>query len=146
VDVRYFYQNNQHSYKHEALITSLTKAISQVIELPELIEVCLYDLGENVYGGIDMYRVNRIGINYDVPFDIVPKILAHELIHVHQKHKGTLRIARDGTCFWHGIPITKKLPDDMTYDEYSNLPWEMDVKHKQSSVLSESLKYLSPIR
>jgi hypothetical protein len=142
VDIRYFYKDNQHSYKHEAIITSLTKAVSKVIELPTLVEVCLYDLGENVYGGIDMYRINRIGINYDVSFEMLPKILVHELIHVHQKHKGILRIARDGTCYWHGIPITKKLPDDMTYDEYVNLPWEVDVQNKQTQVLSEAIKYL----
>jgi len=102
----------------------------------------LYDLGENVYGGIDMYRINRIGINYDLPFDTIPKILAHELIHVHQKHKGTLKITRDGKCYWHGIFITNKLPDDMTYEEYTNLPWEHDAYTRQTGILSEALSYM----
>jgi hypothetical protein len=142
VDIRYFYQNNQHSYKHESIIDAFAKAISTIIELPELLEVCLYDLGENVYGGIDMYRINRIGINYDLPFDTIPKILAHELIHVHQKHKGTLKITRDGKCYWHGIFITNKLPDDMTYEEYTNLPWEHDAYTRQTGILSEALSYM----
>jgi len=139
VNVIYHYQNNKHSYTKEAIITAFAKAISQIIELPEVIEVCLYDLGANVWGGIDMHRINRIGIHYDLPFDAIPKILTHELIHVHQKHKGTLKIKRDGSCYWHGIFITKKLPEDMPYEEYQNLPWEMDVAQKQQQIFIEAL-------
>ena len=62
MDVRFFYQNNQHSYKHEIIIDRFAQAVGKVIELPPLLEVCLYDLGKNVYGGIDMYRINRVGI------------------------------------------------------------------------------------
>ena len=54
MDINFFYKNNQHSYKHEIIIISFATAVSKVIDLPESLEVCLYDLGENVYGGIDM--------------------------------------------------------------------------------------------
>jgi hypothetical protein len=143
LNIRYFYQNNKRSYKHESIIDSFAEAISQVIELPPLLEVCLYDLGKNVYGGIDMLRINRIGINLDVPLDELPKILAHELVHVHQKHKGTLKIKHNGNCYWHGILITTKLPDDMPYEEYMNLPWEMDAYDKQTKVLQQALDILT---
>jgi hypothetical protein len=143
VDVRYFYQTDKRNYQQEAIIDKFANAISKIIELPPLLEVCLYPLDENVYGGIDMLRINRIGINSTLPFDAIPKILAHELIHVHQKHKGFLKIKSDGTCYWHGIPITKKLPEDMTYEEYSNLPWELDVTNKQMKVLSEAINLLT---
>ena len=143
MDVRYFYQNNQHRYEHESLIDSFTMAISKVIELPPLIEVCLYDLGKNVYGGIDMLRINRIGMSYDLPLDQVPKILTHELIHVHQKHTGTLKIKHNGNCYWHGILITKNLPEDMPYDEYISLPWELDVQNRQTKVLQQALDILT---
>ena len=39
MDIRYFYQNNQHSYKHESVIDAFAKAISTIIELPEILEV-----------------------------------------------------------------------------------------------------------
>lgn len=90
-----------------------------------------------------MYRINRIGINYNLPLETVPKILAHELLHVHQKHKGTLKIKPNGHCYWHGILITDKLPEDMPYEEYSNLPWELDVANKQMKVLSEAINLLT---
>lgn len=142
MDIRYFYQNNQHSYKHETIINSFAKIAATVIDLPPLLEVCLYDLGNNVYGGIDMIHANRIGINYDVPFDMLPKILLHELIHVNQKHTGILRIARNGTCYWHGIPVTNKSPSDMTFEEYQNLPWEVDVENRLPALLKTVVKCL----
>jgi len=143
VDIRYFYQNTKPSYKHEAVITAYANAISNIIELPPLLEVCLYNLGESVYGGIDLFRINRIGINYTLPYDSVPKVLAHELIHVHQKFKGTLKITPNNKCYWHGIFITSKSPDDMTNEEYMNLPWEIDAYHRQQQVLSEAITYLT---
>jgi hypothetical protein len=142
VDIRYFYQNNQHSYKHETIINSFAKIASTIIDLPPILEVCLYDLGKNVYGGIDMIHINRIGINYDVPFDMMPKVLLHELIHVNQKHTGILRIARNGTCYWHGIAVTNKSPSDMTYEEYQSLPWEVDVENRLPELLKSVVKCL----
>lgn len=141
--VTYLYQTGKRNYQQEAIIDKFATAISEIIELPPVVEVCLYNLGESVYGGIDMYRINRIGINCTLPLDAIPKILAHELIHVHQKHKGYLKIKRDGSSYWHGNLITKKLPEDMEYEEYSNLPWELDVTHRQMSVLSEAINRLT---
>lgn len=140
MDVRFFYQDNKQRPHHEAIVRGFAKAVAQVIELPPLIEVCLYDLGHNVYGGIDMYRINRVGINLTVPLEQLPKILTHELIHVHQKHKGTLKINRDGSSYWHGILTTKTMPENMPYEEYENLPWELDVKHRLDQVFSDALK------
>lgn len=140
MDLKFFYQNNQHSYKHEVVITSFANAIAKVIELPDTLEICIYPLAENVYGGIDRNRVNRIGINYNLSFESIPYILVHELIHVNQKHLGYLKISPNGMCYWHDIPYTKKLPEDMTLEEYNNLPWEMDVQHRQKKVLKEALE------
>ena len=140
MDIKFFYQNNQRSYKHEAIIVSFTNLISQLIDLPSNLEVCLYPLEENVYGGIDVNRVNRIGLNIKLPYLDIPKVLTHELIHVNQKHIGLLKIDMRGMCYWRGIPYTNKDPDDMTYEEYSNLPWELDVQQRQSQLLSEALR------
>lgn len=143
MDIRYFYKNNQHSYKHESIITYFSNAIAQVIELPPTLEVCLYDLGPEVYGGIDMYMINRIGLNYDLSFEDLPKILTHELIHVHQKHTKLLEFRINRHYYWRGIPYTNKTPEQLTHEEYQNLPWEIDVKERQSKVLQMALDLLS---
>ena len=140
MEIKYYYKDNHHSYKHETIITYFSNAICQVIDLPPTLEVCLYDLGPEVYGGIDMYRVNRIGINYDLSFEEIPKILVHELIHVNQKHSGILKITNNGSCYWHGVYYTNKKPEDMTYEEYNSLPWEIDVQNRETKVLHSALE------
>lgn len=142
MDIKFFYKGNTPNKAHEVIITSFTKAVSTVIELPDTIEVCLYDLGKSVYGGIDMVKVNRIGLNYDLSAEMLPAILVHELIHVHQKHVGTLKIKSNGVCYWYGVPYTNKMPEDMTREEYHNLPWELDVQNKQTKVFKQALAFL----
>jgi len=132
--VRFFYQAGIRLPHHEAVVSAFTVAVSKIISLPSLIEVCLYKLPDNVYGGIDMFRVNRVGINIDAPLERIPKILTHELIHVHQKHTGLLKIKHDGSSYWHGILITKKLPEDMAYEDYQHLPWELDVTNRLDQI------------
>jgi hypothetical protein len=138
--VRFYYQDAIRLPQHEAVVSSFTIAVSKVIDLPPLVEVCLYKLGKNVYGGIDLFRINRVGINIEVPIEQIPKILTHELIHVHQKHTGKLKIKHDGASYWHGVLITKKMPEHMSYEEYQNLPWELDVSHRLDQVFSDALK------
>ena len=94
---------------------------------------------KNVYGGIDSLRINRLGINIQIPLESVPKILTHELIHVHQKHTSVLKMARDGMCYWHGTPYTDIKPEDMNYEEYTELPWEVDVQNRLDKVFKEAL-------
>lgn len=143
MNVKYYYQNSNHSWRHEAVITPLANAISKIIDLPDTIEVCLYHLGKSVYGGIDSLYINRIGLNYDLPIDSIPLILAHELIHVNQKQSGILKITRKGEYFWHGVLHTKKMPDDLPYNDYINLPWEYDAYNRQDKILSEAIAILS---
>jgi len=143
MEVKFYYQNTHYQKDNEVALTSLAIAVSQIIELPETVEVCLYPLQDNVYGGIDINRVNRIGLNINLSIESQLKILVHELIHVSQKHLGMLKIKPNGMCYWHGIPYTKKPPEEMTHEEYTNLPWELDVQHRQSKVLQQALDILT---
>ena len=143
MDIRFFYKNNKPSYNHEVIITSFSNAVSKIIELPESLEVCLYPLEHNVYGGIDKFKLNRLGINYNLSLESLPKVLTHELIHINQKHTGKLKIAQNGMYYWYGIPYTKKLPEEMSYEEYQNLPWELDVVNRQQIIFREALGLVS---
>ncbi len=142
MNVVFHYNRGQPKKDCEYLINSLSNAISKVIDLPEIVEVCLYPLANNVYGGIDRVKINRVGLNYNLMLEDIPAILTHELIHVHQKHKGILRIDHKNNCYWYGILQTTKLPEEMTYEEYNNLPWEVDVRNKQTEVLKKALAFL----
>jgi hypothetical protein len=139
VDIRFYYQNSKSSAAIETLITILSDAVAKVIELPNTLEICFYPFEPNVYGGIDRKHINRIGLNSMLTIDMIPRILTHELIHVHQKHVGVLQIKSNGVCLWHSIPRTSKLPEEMTYAEYQALPWEADVTARLDSVLRQAL-------
>jgi len=141
MEVKFFYQGrNQRKPEHEVIVTEFAKLVGKVIELPDIIEVCLYPLKENVYGGIDILKTNRLGLNINLPLDSVPKVLTHELIHVSQKHKGALRIDRTGRCYWYNIPYNKQNPEEMNYEEYLDLPWERDVHDRLDMVFSQALQ------
>ena len=66
MNVEFFYKDYKNYKEHEVIITSFAILVSKVIALPPIIDVCLYDLGENVYGGLDRYRINKIAINYEL--------------------------------------------------------------------------------
>ena len=142
MDIQFYYKNNKPCTRREDIISRLTKAVSEIISLPNTIEVCIYPLGKNVYGGIDKYYVNRIGLNFNLDYESIPGILVHELIHVSQKHTNLLEIKKNGHYYWYGIPYTKVLPEEMSYEEYRNLPWEIDVQRRETKVLQMALELI----
>lgn len=139
MNINYFYQGKNQNVEFETIINSLVPAIAKIIELPSIIDVCIYDLGKSVYGGIDLIYPNRLGINYNLPYDALPIIITHELIHVHQKYTKQLKITRKKEFYWHGVFITSKDVESISYEEYINLPWELDANNKQQKILSQAL-------
>lgn len=139
IDVTFYYKNTKPSAVHELIITSLAHVLHTIIELPPTLEVCLYELPDNVYGGIDRYVANRFGINYNLPLESIPEIVVHELIHISQRYLNVLQIKNNGHYYWHGIPYSNILPEDMTYDEYKSCPWEIDVDNRLAKLLSRTL-------
>ena len=137
-----FYYKGIPKREYEVFITSFSNAVAKVIELPDTVEVCMYPLAPNMHGGIDRVKINRIGLNINLLMQDIPLILTHELIHVHQKHKGYLKIDHKNNCYWHGIFQTNKLPEEMTYEEYENLPWEVDVRNKETEVFKKAVAFL----
>ena len=139
MNIRFFYKNTRIDKNREVIITSFANLVAQIIELPNDLDVCLYPFKENIHGGIDAHRVNRIAINANLPYDSIPEILTHELIHVNQKFLGTLKIVNK-TCYWRTIPYTNTMPEDMPYEEYLQLPWERDVQERLESVVTQALQ------
>lgn len=137
IDLKFFYQQNKPCKAREAIITSLTNSIAQIIELPKSIEVCLYNLGQQTYGGVDKFIHNRIGINYSLDVYDIPSILAHELLHIHQFHTGTLNIKND-VYYWHGVPYTN-VSNKTSLQEYKSFPWEIDARERVDKLLTEAI-------
>ena len=140
--VKFYYQDkskNTYRLVRETMIKSLSHALSTLIPLPETVEVCIYDLPDNVYGGLDKHTPNRLGLNSKLPLERIPEILVHELIHASQRHTNMLDIKNNGTYYWRGIPYHNTLPENLDYHEYKNSPWELDVDERLDKLLTETL-------
>jgi hypothetical protein len=139
IEISFYYQNTPKSPVHEVMIQSLVNALGSLIELPKKLQICLYPFLDNVYGGIDKHVTNRFGININLSLEQLPKIVVHELIHIHQRHVGLLSI-KQGHYYWRNIPYSNKMPEEMSYEEYKNCPWEIDVENRVDKLLTECLE------
>jgi hypothetical protein len=59
--------------------------------------------------------------------------LAHELVHVKQMAKGTLKSLRNGAHLWANKRYSKKT-------EYLNMPWEIEAFSKQELILRRAIE------
>jgi hypothetical protein len=141
MDIKFYYRNFNKSLLHETIIVSLTEALSTLIALPNQLEICIYDLPNNTYGGVDKNIYYRLAINSKLMPDEIPSTLVHELIHVHQRHIKLLEI-KNGMHYWRGIPYIAEnvMPEDMEFSDYKNCPWEIDVDERLVNLLTKSIE------
>ena len=59
--------------------------------------------------------------------------LAHELVHVKQMAKGTLKSAKNGAHIWAGKKYSKKTA-------YLNMPWEVEAFSRQELILRRAIE------
>jgi len=59
--------------------------------------------------------------------------LAHELVHVKQMAKGTLKTTKNGNHLWAGKKYSKKMA-------YLNMPWEVEAFSRQELILRRAFE------
>ena len=122
-----------------AVIARICTLMSELIELPEAIEIELQSLQDHEYAHacLDHRFRQRIRINCNLSARDIMPVLVHELIHVHQLHTQQLRVLNQHQVQFRGAVY--ELHDDLSYDEYLQLPWEQDCYSQQSRLLKEIL-------
>jgi hypothetical protein len=121
--------------------TSLCQAASLYIALPDNIIVEFVDLGHNAYGEstLTFNKESKVRINLQLSTKELIYPLVHELLHLNQMHEGKLSVTRFGDCVWEGK--TYKLNQSkMSYKEYTQLPWELDVTSREQQLLANILQ------
>lgn len=138
--VRYIYNSGIPYQAREIVCSKLTLAAANVISLPGEIEICFTKLASNEYGNtvFDHRFKNRVNINCTLNVVEIPRVLIHELIHVHQMHTGKLKITKH-YLFWNGKQHNHA-PSSLTYADYLQLPWEQDVINTLDQVMQLTLK------
>jgi hypothetical protein len=121
--------------------TSLCQAAFLYIALPDNIIVEFVDLGHNAYGEstLTFNKESKVRINLQLSAKEMIYPLVHELLHLNQIHEGKLSVTRFGDCVWEGK--TYKLNQSkMSYKEYTQLPWELDVTSREQQLLANILQ------
>jgi hypothetical protein len=121
--------------------TSLCQAAFLYIALPDNIIVEFVDLGHNAYGEstLTFNKESKVRINLQLSTKELIYPLVHELLHLNQIHEGKLSVTRFGDCVWEGK--TYKLNQSkMSYKEYTQLPWELDVTSREQQLLANILQ------
>lgn len=140
--VRFIYkESGLYDGNKELLIANIVNRVRDHIDLPEEVEIEMLNLGESSYGQtvIDPRFKKRMRVNAKLDIRAIIFPVVHELIHLHQIHTGKLMARRDGSIIWEGTLYNVKSPDNMTYKDYCNLPWELDATKQQKRLLTEIL-------
>lgn len=142
-NIHFIYQGDDYCAKRETVCKIICDYISTVLPLPDNIEIVFAKLGESEYGTtiVDKRFPNRLSINTKLTYIEVPHVLVHELIHLHQIKTGILSNTSDGKYIWNKRIFS--VPKDYSYKQYSELPWELDVKNKEPKLLSKVLEILN---
>lgn len=137
--IKFIYSSDKYDRNRELVVDNIFRIMSTLIELPDNIEVEFRALPESVYGEtlIDNRYKNRIRLQESLSPKEVIVPLIHELLHLNQTYTGKLSGRRDGSFVWN-----KKVyhaPKTPSLEEWSKLPWEIDVAEKEKKVLAEVL-------
>lgn len=131
---------------YEKFTDKVIKIVKTLYVLPDTIEIQFENMGDSVYGMtvLDPRFPNRIRLNQDLSLEEYLLPLTHELIHLHQMYTNRLQSRQGGRIMWDKT-LFKVNMLEMSYTEYQQLPWELDVIEKQTlllKLLNESKKKL----
>jgi hypothetical protein len=121
---------------YEKFTEKVIKLVKTLYVLPDNIEIQFENMGDSVYGMtmLDPRFPNRIRLNQDLSLEEYLLPLTHELIHLHQMFTNRLQSRQGGRIMWDKT-LFKVNMLEMSYDEYQELPWELDVIEKQGVLL-----------
>lgn len=141
--IKFVYVDGSGDHKKELLLTKVCELAKRYYALPKIIIIEMRKLGKSMFGEtvVDPLHKNVIKLNVDLNIRESIYVLTHELIHLSQITCGQLSVSRKSELVWnHSYKISKDKLSKLSYDEYQQLPWEVDVVKKQQVLLDILLK------
>lgn len=119
----------------EALLPSMFKQLNLENSKRVLLVRIADECGENQGTTLDL------GVNLGIVVIVKPRknlkdvglTLAHEMVHVKQLAKGTLKTRKTGSYTWTGKRYSKNTP-------YLDMPWEVEAFSKQELILRRAFE------
>lgn len=148
--IDFIYIDCVQSLDKEKIISNTCNTATNFLKLPDILEVEIQNFNSPNYRRDHRYvlaetvldyrlKNNRLRINDELsPKELVIP-LVHELIHINQICEGRLSVYRNGDIFWEGKRYQLKDPTKSSYEYYANLPWEIDVRARESKLLNKIL-------
>lgn len=133
----YYYRGESPDSQREKVASYVCNRLRDYLDLPDTIEIEFVHLGPSNYGEtvIDYRYPNRMRINLDLSLTEIVIPLVHELLHLEQVKQGRLTNNRFGDILWENKVY--KVQKTLSYKDYTELPWELDVAEKQQKVLKK---------
>lgn len=121
---------------YNLLCEKVIALVRQIYNLPDTIEIQYEDMGHSVYGMtmLDPRFPNRIRLNQTLSLEEFILPLTHELLHLNQTFTNKLQ-SRPGGRILYENEIYKVDTLKLSYQDYQQLPWELDVAKKQQKLL-----------
>lgn len=141
--IKFVYVDGCGDTKKELLLSKVFEFAKRYYPLPQTIIIEMRKLGKSTFGEtlVDPSRKNIIKLNVDLGIKESIYVLTHELIHLSQITSGQLTVSRKSELVWdHSYKISKEKLEKLSFDEYQQLPWELDVAKKQQILLEILLK------
>jgi hypothetical protein len=136
--IKFIYPKGIVDINKNKLVQKVCTNFIEHLELPDEIVIEFQYLPFSTYAET-MLDHKRVIINLHLDLNDIVIPLVHELIHLHQLHKGQLAMSKKGEYVWEGA-VYRVNPAKMLYSEYNKLPWELDVAKKQQKILGNILK------
>jgi hypothetical protein len=140
--VKFIYTSGHRDVSRENLIIKIFTIAKRFIELPDSIEVQFKNMPLSVYAEtlVNTRHKNRICLNDSVPVPDVMYPTIHELLHLNQIHTNRLSALHKNIYLWEGQKYSINV-DDLSYEDYRNLPWEEDVFIRERKLLISILNF-----
>lgn len=127
------------SKRNKKFIEALMPSIIRQLNLENSKRVLLIRVADEC--GDNQGTTVDLGVNLGIVVVIKPRknlkdiglTLAHEMVHVKQLAKGTLKTRKTGSYIWAGKRYSKKT-------EYLNMPWEIEAFSKQELILRRAFE------
>lgn len=125
--------------RNKKFIEALMPSIIQQLKLERTTKVVVIRVADEC--GTNQGATVDLGINFGYVIVIKPTrslkdlgiTLAHEMVHVKQMAKGTLKNRQSGSYIWAGKRYSKKT-------EYLSMPWEIEAFSKQELIFRRALE------
>lgn len=127
------------SKRNKKFIEALMPSIIRQLNLENSKRVLLIRVADEC--GDNQGTTVDLGVNLGIVVVIKPRrnlkdiglTLTHEMVHVKQIAKGTLKTRKTGSYIWAGKRYSKKT-------EYLNMPWEIEAFSKQELILRRAFE------